>query len=378
MSLPPSLQVALHKRKEEGLLRSLSLPKAIGTGDLIDFCSNDYLGFARSEELHAWTQQKMPLYGRFNGSTGSRLISGNSEAIEELEKKIAAFHNAEAALIFNSGYDANIGLLSCVGKKDDLFLYDELVHASLHDGMRLSHATAYKFRHNDVQDLRRLLSNNKLAGTVYVVLESVYSMDGDSAPLQEIAALRKELPFELIVDEAHATGVFGRQGSGLCNELGLEQDCFARIYTYGKAMGVHGAAVAGSSDLRSYLINFSRSFIYTTALSPHAYAAIDASYTLLQTTQAMQQLKQRISEFRSQVKGPHVLASTSAIQVVLIPGNKEVAAASALLRGKGLDVRSIKSPTVKAGTERLRICLHSYNTPAELQLLHNVLGFADA
>jgi 8-amino-7-oxononanoate synthase len=375
MSLPLSLQSALHKRKEEGLLRTLS-----HHSDLIDFCSNDYLGFSRNKELYERTQQNMAVYGHSNGSTGSRLISGNSAAIEKLESKIAAFHHAEAALIFNSGYDANAGLLSCIGKKDDLFLYDELVHASLHDGMRLSYATAYKFKHNDVQDLRRLLANNKQSGTVYVLLESVYSMDGDSAPLKEIAALQKEFPFELIVDEAHATGVFGRQGRGLCNELGLEQACFARIYTYGKAMGVHGAAIAGNSDLRSYLINFSRSFIYTTALSPHAYAAIDAAYTLLQSTEAIQALKQCIADFKELVKGPRVLASHSAIQAVLIPGNKEVAAASALLQSKGLDVRAIKSPTVKAGTERLRICLHAYNTNLELQLLRDVLlakGFID-
>jgi 8-amino-7-oxononanoate synthase len=376
MPLPHSLQAALSRRKEENLLRSLSVSEG-----LIDFCSNDYLGFARSKELHERTLQKETLYGQWNGSTGSRLISGNTKSIEELEQKIATFHVAEAALIFNSGYDANIGLLSCIGKRDDMFLYDELVHASLHDGMRLSHASSYKFKHNDTADLKRLLANNRPAGTIYVVLESVYSMDGDSAPLQSILELKKEFSFELIVDEAHAIGVFGKQGRGLCNESGLEADCFARIYTFGKAMGVHGAAIAGSAELRSYLINFSRSFIYTTALSPHAYAAIDASYELLQVSGAGSELGQRITEFKQLIRGRNIPASESAIQVLLIPGNNEVTRASLLLKEKGLDVRAIKSPTVKAGSERLRICLHAYNTAAELELLRSALadeGFIDA
>ncbi|HEY1040832.1 MAG TPA: pyridoxal phosphate-dependent aminotransferase family protein [Bacteroidia bacterium] len=365
MSFPDSLIQALNKRKEENLFRVLYKNKG-----LIDFCSNDYLGFSRSSVLGITADQNDTLYGTNNGSTGSRLISGNSEAIEALEHKIALFHHSEAAVIYNSGYDANIGLLSCIGKKDDLFLYDELIHASLHDGMRLSHAAFYKFRHNDLGDLERLLSSKKTAGNVYVVIESIYSMDGDSAPLKEIIGLKEKYAFHLIVDEAHATGVFGKKGKGLCNAMEIESNCFARIHTFGKALGVHGAVVCGSQLLKEYQVNFSRSFIYTTALSPHSYSSIDAAYNLLEESNEINKLRENIRLFKKLSEGyNNLLSSDSSIHCVIVPGNKEVSDASRSLREKGYDVRPIKSPTVRAGSERLRVCLHSFNTPGEITTL---------
>ncbi|MDP2388604.1 MAG: pyridoxal phosphate-dependent aminotransferase family protein [Bacteroidota bacterium] len=369
MPFPDSLLQALNKRKEESLFRVLYKNKG-----LIDFCSNDYLGFSRSATLGTIADTHDAVYGTNNGSTGSRLISGNSEAIELLEHKIAHFHNADAGIIYNSGYDANIGLLSCIGKKDDVFIYDDLIHASLHDGMRLSHAAYYKFRHNDIHDLERLLIANKAGGNVYVVIESVYSMDGDSAPLQEIARLKKLYPFQLIVDEAHATGVFGNKGKGLCNAIHLEKESFARIYTFGKALGVHGAIVVGNQLLKDYLVNFSRSFIYTTALSPHSYSSIDAAYDLLDKTTEIEKLQHNISIFKSLTKFfPAILPSESSIHCVIVPGNNEVTEASRVLREKGFDVRPIKSPTVRTGSERLRICLHSFNTETEINTLCEVM-----
>lgn len=365
MPFPDSLLQALNKRKEESLFRVLYKNKG-----LIDFCSNDYLGFSRSATLGTVADTRDAVYGTNNGSTGSRLISGNSEVIETLEQKIAGFHNAGAGIIYNSGYDANIGLLSCIGKKDDVFLYDELIHASLHDGMRLSHAAYYKFRHNDIHDLERLLTANKAGGNVYIVIESVYSMDGDSAPLHEIARLKKQYPFQLIVDEAHATGVFGDKGKGLCNTTNLEKECFARIYTFGKALGVHGAIVVGEQLLKDYLVNFSRSFIYTTALSPHSYSSIDAAYELLDKTKEIEKLQENISIFKNLTEiYTAILPSESSIHCVIVPGNNEVTEASRALREKGFDVRPIKSPTVRAGSERLRICLHSFNTSNEISKL---------
>ena len=369
-NFPLSLQSALNKRKEESLFRKLQHPK-----NLIDFCSNDYLGFSSSSQLHKLIEEKTSIYGNANGATGSRLLSGNTKAVEYLENKIAQSYNAESALLFNSGYVANIGLLSCIGKKDDVFLYDELVHASLHDGMRLSQAKYFKFKHNDSTDLERLLhkqTNN--AGNCYVIVESIYSMDGDLAPLVEIIALQEKFNFYLIVDEAHATGVFGKQGKGLCNELQIEKKCFARMHTFGKALGVHGAVVLGSEVLRNYLINFSRSFIYTTALPPNAYAAIDATHELLSSSDEIGKLKKIISFFSEKAKlDKRFKITPSAIQNYTVMGNAEVAEASGFMQLHGFDIRAIKSPTVKAGTERLRICLHSFNTEEQvLQMIHTL------
>lgn len=370
-NFPLSLQAALNKRKEESLFRKLHHNK-----NLIDFCSNDYLGFSSSKDLHKLIEEKTAIYGNANGATGSRLISGNTEAIENLENKMAAFHSAESALIFNSGYDANIGLLSSIGKKDDVFLYDELVHASLHDGMRLSPAKHFKFKHNDCADLERLLqTQNNRAANYYVVVESVYSMDGDLAPLKEIVALQEKFNFYLIVDEAHATGVFGKQGKGLCNELNIEEKCFARMHTFGKALGVHGAVVLGSEALRNYLINFARSFIYTTALPSSAYAAMDAAYVLLSSSNETNKLKKIISYFSSLACNDNRFTITpSAIQNFSIEGNADVARASEFMQSKGFDIRAIKSPTVRAGTERLRICLHSFNSEEEVLQMTQTLS----
>ncbi|HTA63685.1 MAG TPA: aminotransferase class I/II-fold pyridoxal phosphate-dependent enzyme, partial [Bacteroidia bacterium] len=207
------------------------------------------------------------------------------------------------------------------------------------------------------------------------VTESVFSMDGDCALLKEISAICKNQNAYLIVDEAHAIGVYGEQSRGLCNELNIEQDCFARIYTYGKAMGVHGAAVVGSSDLYDYLVNFARSLIYTTALPASSVSLIMASYNLLQNTNQTKALKENISLFNElTLKLQNKINSTSAIHCFVIEGNENAINASKQLINKGFDVRAIKSPTVKAGAERLRICLHATNTTQELQQFSDTLN----
>ena len=366
---PENLKLSLLKRKEQHLFREL-----IDSGNLIDFCSNDYLGFNQSQHLKKLTEEKLVQFGNKNGSGGSRLLAGNHNSIVQLEQKIADFHNADAGLIFNSGYDANVGLLSSIGKKDVVFLYDELIHASIHDGIRLSLSKYYKFKHNDVDDLERLITKYSQSSTVYVLVESVYSMDGDLAPLQQIVDLKKEFQFYLIVDEAHATGVFGEQGRGLCNQFKIENDCFARIHTFGKALGVHGAIVLGSNLLRDYLINFSRSFIYTTALSAHSYAAIEAAYELLLETIEIEKLKNSIHYFNSKANALNGMNCTpSAIQTFNLPGNNKVMQQSELLKQNGFDIRPIKSPTVKQGSERLRICMHSFNSNLEIDSMLNIL-----
>lgn len=363
-SFPHKLSHKLIQAKEKFLFRSLktNYPK-------IDFSSNDYLGFSSQGYLH---QEMLTLEPTIKmGSTGSRLISGNSVLFNEIENEIAQFHHAESALIYNSGYDANLGLLSSVPQKGDLILSDELIHASLIDGIRLSFATHYKFKHNDVESLKELIVRHKDSfHEIYVVVESVYSMDGDSAPLVELAAFCNLYNLHLIVDEAHAIGVFGEQGKGLCQELNIHDNCFARIYTYGKAMGCHGASIVGSEELKKYLINFSRSFIYTTAMPEHSLLAIKAAYQLLSNTTEIEKLRSNISYFNShQNNSSYFIESESAIHCKLVSGNKQVQEAEEKLYQLDVFVKSIKSPTVKEGQERLRICLHSFNTKQEIDLL---------
>lgn len=363
-SLNTTLAGKLSRRKEENAFRELTL-----TGDLIDFCSNDYLGFARNASLQELARQLTPEDPyRLNGSTGSRLIRGNTTFAEELEQEIAQYHSAEAALLFNSGYDANLGFFSAVPQRGDTIFYDRLIHASIRDGIRLSTAQSRAFRHNDVDDLRRQLAEAK--GTVFVAVESVYSMDGDMAPLVELAGLCREEGLHLVVDEAHAIGVFGEKGEGLVTD---PEACYARIYTYGKAMGCHGAAIAGSSLLSDYLVNFCRSFIYTTALPPSSHAAIRAAYQLLgNARQEREQLQRLITQFTNWKQAHPELGFTnspSAVQCIIVPGNGQVRRLAAEIREQGFDVRAVLSPTVPVGEERIRICLHAFNTQEELKIL---------
>jgi 8-amino-7-oxononanoate synthase len=220
----------LAERENAGNLRQLTLKRAP-----VDFYSNDYLGIATSG-YPAEASGNFP-ESLMCGSTGSRLLSGNSRRSEELEQTIAVFHRAESALLFNSGYDANTGLIPCITDRHTTILYDELCHASILDGVRLSLSNKrYKFRHNSVEDLAGKLK--KFHGcTVVVIVESVYSMDGDTAPLNDFAMLCNEFGAQLIVDEAHATGVFGEKGEGLVCAMGLEDQVFARVHTFGKALG---------------------------------------------------------------------------------------------------------------------------------------------
>lgn len=370
--LPEHLIKSLKEREQNGLLRRLGkdFPS-------IDFCSNDYLGFSKTGLLNAALNNSDYEPGKHFGSTGSRLISGNTNFIEETEKHIALFHHAESALVFNSGYDANVGLFSCIPQKGDLILFDEYIHASVYDGIRLSYATHYKFRHNDIAALQELIARHKNNFTnIFIAVESVYSMDGDTAPLLEISDLcKKEKNVFLIVDEAHAIGVFGKQGRGLCNAMNMEKRCFARIYTYGKAMGCHGAAVVGDTALRDYLVNFSRSFIYTTALPSHSVNAIATSYKLLIESNEQEKLQQNIAYFYSKTGSiKKLIRSQSAIHCLVVDGNSKADELESLLAKNNIYAKSIKSPTVKAGSERVRFCLHAFNTREELDKLINIIN----
>ncbi|MCX6182291.1 MAG: aminotransferase class I/II-fold pyridoxal phosphate-dependent enzyme [Bacteroidetes bacterium] len=368
-SLEKKLQEDLAQRKVAGLLRELPHNK-----ELIDFCSNDYLGWAGDEDLkksilHSFQNKKFQV-----GSSGSRLISGNSLFAEELERKIAAYHHAEAALIFNSGYDANVGFFSAVPKRGDTVLYDELIHASIRDGIRLGLAKSFSFKHNDVADLKNKIS--KADGNVFVAVESIYSMDGDAAPLIELSKIDGVY---LVVDEAHSAGVCGVNGEGKVFELGIE--VFARLVTYGKAFGAHGAAILGSNILKEYLINYSRSFIYTTFCSDFNLVAIDAVYDRKTEIAARIKKVQEIKKyFLQQIKFKKIhsdfIPSDSLIHGFLVRNNSQCKHLEQLLKSKGFAVKAILSPTVPEDSERLRISLHYHNTPEQVDELCEILvGF---
>ena len=324
--------------------------------------------------------QKNNLY--CNGSSGSRLLSGNHALFAFAEAELAKFYNAADALIFNSGYDANVGFFSAVPQRGDVILYDELVHASIRDGIQMSLAKAYKFKHNDVQDLEQKLRKLSVAMQVYVVTESVFSMDGDSPNLRKMARICDGEFAHLIVDEAHAAGVLGR-GHGLVEDLALSQRVFARLVTFGKAMGCHGAAILCDADLKSFLVNFARSLIYTTALPPHAVATIIAGHEALNgmggnSTSPVSLLQDNIQFFKSQLPVFNLqslfITGDSAIQSAIISGNERVKEVSEKLKLEGFSVLPILSPTVPAGDERLRFCLHSYNSQEEIKTVLALLA----
>jgi 8-amino-7-oxononanoate synthase len=381
MRLPEKLHKKIKKRKDSNALRILYKQK-----NLIDFSSNDYLGFASAKTIFDKTHRLM-IEKRMqkNGATGSRLLSGNHTLYVEAERILADVHHAEEALIFNSGYDANVGFFSSIPQRGDVIFYDELIHASIRDGMQMSNAKSYKFKHNDIEDLKFLIErhrNVKSDQEIYIVTESVFSMDGDSPDLKSLIAFCQKYDYHLIVDEAHAIGLFGDNGVGLLQKLRLENQVFARINTFGKALGCHGAVILGSNDLKTYLVNFCRSFIYTTSLPPHSIATIQMAYEELQYTSEIEKLIENITFFIGELKSKHLISkfiqSNSAIHCCIISGNNNVKRVASKIQEKGFDVKPILSPTVPQGKERLRFCLHSYNSKEEisevLELLATFVG----
>jgi 8-amino-7-oxononanoate synthase len=349
----------LKQREEEGTLRSLSC-----FDGMIDFHSNDYLGLASLE-----------ISGNFKkkGSTGSRLISGTSDESLACEKILEDHFQVEGALFFNSGYDANLGFFSSVPQRGDIVLYDESIHASVRDGIRLSFAKAYSFKHNDVGDLKKHLST--VEGSIYVVIESLYSMNGDFAPLKEIAALCYEKGAFLIVDEAHSVGVFGYDGKGLVDEFNLADKVFARLVTFGKAYGSHGAAILGTAELKKYLYNFARSFIYTTALPDESYARVSQIIKRSDLQNRREALKENIALFRSEFKSSSLISdSNSPIQMLILGDVILTEKLAQNCQENGFAVKAIFSPTVPKGSEGIRISLHSTNKSEEVRKLCSVIA----
>lgn len=357
-------QEALDKRKADQTLRILN-PKSEG----VDFYSNDYLGFARNKELQNLLLKQINDYPHLlSGSTGSRLISGNSTEVIETESFISKEHKSSSALLFSSGYNANLALFSTLPNRHDTIIVDEKIHRSVHDACKMSHARKLKFKHNDIGDLEQVLKRQN--GSCYVAIESLYSMDGNFAPIQEIAEIAKEYNAFLIIDEAHAFGVFGY---GLVEKYQLQTMVLATIITYGKALGSHGAAILSDEVIKSYLVNFASPFIYTTAAQDIQWRSIKTGYEFLKTNQnASSKLLQNIKVFHQKnIKTPS--SENSPIQAVLISDNDRLKDLQETLSQEGFLTYAVFSPTVKQGTERLRICLHSFNTEKEIVTLSEII-----
>ncbi|HTF03533.1 MAG TPA: pyridoxal phosphate-dependent aminotransferase family protein [Bacteroidia bacterium] len=374
------LSQRLKKRFAENALRTLR-PADFSKAD---FSSNDYLGFARSNALldrcgEEWVRINHAVDQRFLGSGGSRLLSGDSVYAHDVEKYIAGFFRSETALIFNSGYTANLSLFSALPSRTGTVIFDDFIHASVRDGIRVSGCRAWSFRHNDLNHLEELLQ--KAGEEIWVVAESVYSMDGDSPDPERLVALCEKHNAALIIDEAHSAGLMGEGGRGFCVQHGIENRVFARLYTFGKAFGVHGAAVCGNHTLINYLVNFARPFIYSTALPAHDLAAIKTSLDFSEESGFLRsELRSLTSHFKETASSSflksQLVDSDSPIQGIIIPGNLEVRRVAEVCQARGMDVRPVLSPTVKSGSERLRIILHAYNTREEIDKLIQAISWA--
>lgn len=362
----------LEERKQKGEYRCL-----LKTDNLIDFCSNDYLGFSRSALLRYKINEELSKYSYDKiGATGSRLISGNSEYIEALESFIGKYHNNKKALIFNSGFDANLAVFSTLPQSGDLILYDELVHASIRQGIKLSRADAVFFTHNQISDLnKKLKMSNK---RTFISIESLYSMDGDFAPLEEIAYLAKQYNAYLIVDEAHATGLYGKNKTGLCEDIGVEDFIFLSLHTYGKALGTHGASVICNSETKDFLINYAKPFIYTTALPFHSQAGIKCAYDILSIAKnKILKINSLISLFKKSLAPKfqcRLLPSDSPIQSIVISDLNYLKSLVQELMDAGIYAKAIVYPTVDLGKERIRFCFHSFNSIEEVNLLVSIIN----
>ena len=348
------LKKRIEQRKKEGSLRQLTQNEGY-----IDFFSNDYLGLAKQKLNDRNTQQ---------GASGSRLLSGNSSQAMDCEERLSSFFDSEDAVVYNSGYDANIGFISAVAQRGDFIFYDEYIHASIRDGIRLSFATAHSFKHNNLEDLRRQLKH--ASGAIYIIVESLYSMDGDMAPLNGIQSIAKEFGAYLFIDEAHASGVFGDYGRGIVHAKGIQNEIFARTITFGKAYGFHGAALLCSKELKENLVNFSRPFIYSTALPLESYSSIIERVELDIISKQQKMLHDNISFFRKGLEACHFLSEeNSPIQVIQFENKEKLMTLVEKMLQSGIYTKPILPPTVPNGSYRIRLCIHSFNSKEEIDLL---------
>ena len=376
-----TLQGALDERRQQHLYRQRSnLTSRCAATVMVDgksqhnFCSNDYLGLAGHPDIAKALQQGADEYG--TGSGASHLISGHSQAHEQLEQELAEFTGRPRALLFSTGYMANMGVISALLGRRDLVLQDRLNHASLLDGGLLSRADLQRYKHANTDDLAaRLRASN--AERKLVVTDGVFSMDGDLPPLEAMAAVTNQHQGWLMVDDAHGFGVLGKNGGGLVEALELSIDQVPILVgTLGKAFGTFGAFVAGSEALIETLIQFSRSYIYTTALPPAVAVASSASLKILQAESwRREKLVSLVSRFRlgAEQIGLDLMDSQTPIQPVQINNDQRVMEINQQLRAKGFMVGAIRPPTVPKGSGRLRICLSATHTEEQIDQLLEAL-----
>lgn len=346
-SLEWRLAARLADLREAGLYRTLCPPNGI------DLCSNDYLGLSQ----HPLVKSRMAAAVEHEGagSTGSRLLRGERTCFTHVEQSFATFKQTERSLYFSSGYLANVAVLTTFPEAGDVIFSDERNHASLIDGVRLSRAEKIVFPHNDAAGLERLMRECAGGGQKFVVVESLFSMDGDEAPLAEYAALCRKFDAALIVDEAHAVGIYGERGSGLIEARGVASDVFVSVNTAGKALGVGGAFVAGSGNAIEYLIQRGRPFVFSTAPPPALADALEASLEVIEKEpERRQRLLARAAELRSRLG----VAGTSQIIPVILGENERALTVARALQAAGFDVRAIRPPTVPEDSARLRISVN--------------------
>lgn len=354
------LDQALQARQEVDALRTLSVPM----GATIDLCSNDYLGVARSMEGLNFTSS--------GGSTGSRLLTGNSRTAVEVEQELASWLGAESSLVFPSGYAANLGLISALVGRSDTIVFDQSCHASIRDAITLSRAHSLSFAHNDLEDCDKKLRAAK--GNILLVVEGLYSMDGDWAEVESIIELAELHGAAVVVDEAHSIGIVGQSGEGLCFHQNMHERVIARTIGFGKAFGYHGGCVVCSETLKQYLVNYSRPFIYTTGLPDHYYQLLSHALHEVQLAESgRMQLQERIRDFNVLFADSKVVARQSPIQAIPVGGNVRTREVAGGLDASGIGCKAILAPTVPEGREMIRVILHSYNTSEDLVQFKNVL-----
>jgi len=334
---------------------------------IVDFSSNDYLGLSTHPEMITAAEKALVRYG--TGVGAARLMSGDLQLFHDLEDAVAGLKSREAALIFGSGYMANIGVIPALVGRDDVIFSDRLNHASIYDGCRLSGAKLVRFRHNDTDHLEECLRKKRGKGRALVVVESLYSMDGDRCPLAEIVRLKNRYESMLMVDEAHATGIFGTKGGGIIQEEGVEREVDIAMGTFGKALGSYGAYIAGSETLKKYLINRARSFIYSTGLPPAVTAASLKAIELIAKEPGRRKiLLDNSSYFKNCLREAGLPGEPGPSQIVpvMVGDSRAAVKIAEQLRETGIFVTPVRPPTVPEGTARLRFSVTLHQSRLEL------------
>ncbi len=369
------LKEELRKIEKKGLLRILRLVEGkqsakvkIDGKEVINFCSNNYLGLANDPRLKKAAQEALKKYGI--GSVASRLVSGNMRLHQELEERIAEFKEVDRALLFNTGYTANCGIISALVGRGDIVFSDKLNHASIVDGIVLSRAEFRRYPHKDLNVLERLLKRpRRNYKKRLIVTDTIFSMDGDIAPLPEIVELAKKYEALFFVDEAHATGVFGKNGKGAVEHFGLEGKVDIQMGTLSKAVGTFGAFVCGSKILIDYLINKSRAFIYTTALPVSICAASIKALQIIETEpERRERLWENVEFFKEGLKNSdfNIMDSQSPIIPLLTRDVKLTMEFSQRLFDEGIFVQGIRPPAIPEGEARLRVTVTSGHKKSDL------------